>query len=525
MAILKSQMDTGSNGFRENRRYNLELRNRLQEALARVAEGGGERVWQRLRAQGKIEPRARIKKVLDPTSPFLELSPLAGWEMYDGACPGGGLVTGIGLVAGRPVMFVANDPSVKGGSYFPVTIKKHLRAQEVAQENRLPCAYLVDSGGAYLPLQSEVFPDRDHFGRIFYNMARMSAEGIPQIAAVLGLCTAGGAYVPAMADEVVMVDGNASIFLGGPPLVKAATGEEVSAEELGGSRVHTEVSGVADYRAADESSALQKLREILASLPASPPRVPPEEPSEPLYDPEELYGLLPADPRQPFEMREVLARILDGSDLVEFKPNYGETLICGFSRIMGFPVGLLANNGPLTCEAAQKGTHFIQMADQRRLPLVFFQAVTGFMVGREHEHRGIAKEGAKMVRAVANATVPKLTVVVAGSHGAGNYAMCGRAYSPRFLWTWPSARISVMSGAAASSVLKQLARRKGGREEDARLDRLIAQYEKESSAFYATARLWDDGILDPMQTRATIGLALSIVRPEPATGRYGIFRM
>jgi len=537
---MVSNVDTEAAEYKENRQFHLAKRQAILDAFAAVEQGGGAQTWQRLKAKGKFPPRLRIKTLLDQGSPFLELSPLAGWQMYDGASPSGGLITGVGLVAGRQVMIVANDPSVKGGSYFPITVKKHIRAQEIAWQNRLPCIYLADSGGAYLPLQGEVFPDRDHFGRIFYNMARMSADGIPQLAAVLGLCTAGGAYVPAMADEVVMVSGNGSIFLGGPPLVQAATGETVTAEELGGADVHCRISGVADYQVEDEASALAKLRELVTRLPMGPSQDPPLEPAEPIYDPEELYGILPADHRRRYDMHEVLCRILDASELTEFKPQYGETLICGFAAVMGFPVGVVANNGPLTSEAALKGTHFIQMADQRGIPLVYFQDITGFMVGTEHEHKGIAKDGAKMVRAVANAQVPSLTVVVGGSHGAGNYAMCGRAYSPRFMWTWPGSRISVMSGEAASSVLVQIKKRQlaaAGREmtvEDAarQVEEIKKRYIDESSALYATARLWDDGVIDPVQTRNVLGLALGVVaRPEtgPTAGqrpsRYGIFRM
>ncbi len=534
MGRIESHIRTDDSGFLENQRHHLALRGKLAEAHRSVEKGGGADIWKRLASRGKMKPRLRVKKLIDPKSPFLELSPLAGFDMYDGACPAGGVVTGIGLVSGRACMIVANDPSVKGGSYFPVTVKKHLRAQEIAMQNRLPCLYLADSGGAYLPLQAEVFPDRDHFGRIFYNMAQMSAEGIPQLAAVLGLCTAGGAYVPAMADEVVMVEGNGSIFLGGPPLVRAATGEKVTAEELGGARVHCSISGVADDMCPDEASALERLRELVGRLPVRQPAVPAAPAVEPLYDPEEIFGILPADPRQRYDVHEVLARVLDGSDLTEFKPHYGPTLVCGFANIMGFAVGVVANNGPLTCEAAQKGAHFVQMADQRGVPLVFFQDITGFMVGTEHEHRGIAKEGAKMVRAVANCSVPKLTIVIGGSHGAGTYAMAGRAYSPRFLWSWPSARISVMSGEAAASVLVQVRKAKmesagqeASSEELSALEEDVRRrYAAESSAFYGTARLWDDGIIDPVQTRNILGLALGVasldLRPG---GRYGIFRM
>ena len=507
----------------------------LREELARVRAGGPGR--DRHSEQGKMFVRDRIDALLDPGSPFLELSPLAAHGMYGGDAPGAGLVTGIGRVAGREVMVIANDATVKGGTYFPVTVKKHLRAQEVAEENRLACVYLVDSGGAFLPLQAEVFPDRDHFGRIFYNEARMSAKRIPQIAVVMGSCTAGGAYVPAMADEAVIVKGTGTIFLAGPPLVKAATGEDVSAEELGGGDVHTRVSGVADYLAENDAQALEIARSIAANLGASNKALPNdrEEPEEPAYDPKEIYGILPRDLRKPYDVREVIARLVDGSRFEEFKARYGTTLVCGFARLSGFLVGIVANNGILFSESALKATHFIQLCARRKIPLLFLQNITGFMVGKEYERGGIAKDGAKMVHAVANAAVPKLTVIIGGSFGAGNYGMSGRAYGPRMLFTWPNARISVMGGPQAASVLStvkqdQLAR--AGKpamtpEEVTEFERPTREkYEIEGNPYYATARLWDDGVLDPAETRTALALALSAAynAPIPETD-FGVFRM
>ena len=480
--------------------------------------------------------RDRVDALLDPGSPFLELSPLAAHGMYSGEAPGAGLVTGIGRVSGREVMVIANDATVKGGTYYPMTVKKHLRAQEIAQQNRLACVYLVDSGGAFLPLQAEVFPDRDHFGRIFYNQARMSAKRIPQVAVVMGSCTAGGAYVPAMSDEAVIVKGTGTIFLAGPPLVKAATGEEVTAEELGGGDVHTRISGVADHLAEDDAHALEIARSIVANLGGSK-SLPADriEPEEPLYDAREIYGVLPVDVRQPYDVREVIARLVDASRFQEFKARYGTTLVCGFARLSGFLIGIVANNGILFSESALKATHFIQMCARRKVPLLFLQNITGFMVGRQYEQGGIAKDGAKMVHAVANASVPKFTVIIGGSFGAGNYGMCGRAYAPRFLWMWPNARISVMGGSQAASVLstvkqEQLAR--AGKPamseaEVASFERPTREkYETEGSPYYSTARLWDDGVLDPAETRTALALAISASYNAPVEEtEFGVFRM
>ncbi len=534
MAVLESHVDTASAEFRDNAAHMDGLVAELRERLGAARQGGGEAALRRLREQGKLPARERIERLLDPATPFLEIGALAGFDLYDGQAPSAGLVCGIGRLRGREVVLVANDATVKGGTYFPITVKKHLRAQEIALENRLPCLYLVDSGGAFLPLQAEVFPDRDHFGRIFYNQARMSAAGIPQISLVLGSCTAGGAYVPAMSDETVIVKGRGTIFLGGPPLVKAATGEEVSAEELGGADVHARTSGVADHYAQDEEEALARAREIVGNLTTrkqAPWEV--EPPEEPLYDPRQLGGVVPSNLRRAYEVREVIARLVDGSRFSEFKALYGPTLVTGFARIMGYPVGILANNGVLFSESALKATHFISMCCQRRVPLVFLQNITGFIVGREYEQRGIAKDGAKMVHAVANADVPKFTVVIGGSFGAGNYGMCGRAYQPRQLWLWPNARISVMGGEQAASVLaqvKQEQRARQGRpmsDEEAEAVRspILAKYEQEGSPYYSTARLWDDGIIPPADTRTVlalgIGAALNAPFPE---SRFGVFR-
>jgi 3-methylcrotonyl-CoA carboxylase beta subunit len=499
----------------------------LERHLERVRAGGGEKAVERHHARGKLLARERIERLVDPGAAFLELSPLAAHEMYDGEAPGAGIVTGIGPVAGRPCVVVANDATVKGGSYFPMTVKKHLRAQEIAAQNRLPCIYLADSGGAFLPLQAEVFPDRDHFGRIFYNQARMSAAGIPQIAVVMGSCTAGGAYVPAMSDEAVIVKGTGTIFLGGPPLVKAATGEDVTAEELGGADVHARQSGVVDHLANDDEHALALTREIVRHV-GDPPPEPwqRQEPAEPAFDPAELHGAAGTDLRRPFEVREIIARIVDGSQMQEWKPLFGDTLVCGFAHVMGYPVAILANNGILFSESALKGAHFIQLAARRRIPLVFLQNITGFMVGREYEAGGIAKDGAKLVTAVACAEVPKFTVVIGGSFGAGNYAMCGRAYSPRQLWMWPNARISVMGGAQAARVLSTVRGDMDEAERDAFEAPIMETYDREGSPYYSTARLWDDGVIDPVDTRKVLalGLAAAAYGPVPDT-TFGVFRM
>ncbi len=492
----------------------------LCERTAQVADGGGEKAIERHRSRGKLLARERIDGLVDPGSAFLELSALAAWDMYDGQAPSAGIVTGVGVVEGRECVIVANDATVKGGSYFPLTVKKHLRAQEIAQQNHLPCIYLVDSGGAFLPLQADVFPDREHFGRIFFNQAVMSAKGIAQIAVVVGSCTAGGAYVPAMSDETVIVRGTGTIFIGGPPLVKAATGQEVSAEELGGADVHTRRSGVADHYATSDEHALAIARTIVRDLYTRTPEPPWEmtEPEPPAADPAELYGLIPEDFRHQADARELIARIVDGSRFDEFKALYGETLVCGFARIEGFPVGILANNGVLFAESSQKGAHFIELACKRRIPLVFLQNITGFMVGKEYEAGGIARDGAKLVMAVACAQVPKFTVITGGSFGAGNYAMCGRAYEPRQLWMWPNARISVMGGEQAATVLTMVG--------DADPDEVRAKYEEEGNPYYSTARLWDDGIIDPLDTRRVLGLGLAAAlnAPIPET-TFGIFRM
>ncbi len=491
----------------------------LRERSALVAAGGGEKAVERHRSRGKLTARERIDRLVDPGSAFLELNALAAWELYGGDAPSAGIVTGIGIVEGRQCVLVANDATVKGGSYYPLTVKKHLRAQEVARQNRLPCLYLVDSGGAFLPLQAEVFPDREHFGRIFFNQARLSALGIPQIASVMGSCTAGGAYVPAMSDETVIVRGTGTIFIGGPPLVKAATGQEVTAEELGGADVHTRRSGVADHYATSDEHALAICREIVRHLdppPPSPWQLASPEPPE--HDPADLYGLVPEDFRHELDAREIIARIVDGSRLHEFKELYGETLVCGFARIEGHPVAILANQGVLFAESSQKGAHFIELACKRRIPLVFLQNITGFMVGKEYEEGGIARDGAKLVMAVACADVPKFTVVVGGSFGAGNYAMCGRAYEPRQLWMWPNARISVMGGEQAATVLSMVG--------DTDPDEIRATYEAEGNPYYSTARLWDDGIIDPLDTRRVLalGLAAAANAPVPET-TFGVFRM
>ena len=536
MPALPTAILGSSEAFAANRRHMEALVEDLRAQVARVALGGGERSRARHEERGKLLPRERVDALLDPGSPFLELSPLAAHGLYGDEAPCAGIITGIGRVCGREVVVVANDATVKGGTYFPLTVKKHLRAQDVALENHLPCIYLVDSGGAFLPMQDEVFPDRDHFGRIFYNQARMSAANIPQIAVVMGSCTAGGAYVPAMCDEAVIVRNQGTIFLGGPPLVKAATGEEVDAETLGGGEVHSRVSGVTDHLANSDAHALAIARELVATLNrGKPSHGEVAAPVEPLYPAEDIYGIVPQDTRYPYEVREVIARLVDGSAFTEFKPLYGKTLVCGFAHILGYPVGVLANNGILFSESALKGAHFIQLCNRRRIPLLFLQNITGFMVGRKYEHAGIAKDGAKMVNAVATATVPKLTVVIGGSFGAGNYAMCGRSYGGRFLWTWPNARISVMGGEQAASVLATVRRdglaARGEQWSEADEAKFRAgirdQYESQGHPYYATARLWDDGVIDPADTRRVLGLALSATRNAPPQDEapYGIFRM
>ncbi|MFJ4532485.1 carboxyl transferase domain-containing protein [Streptomyces nigrescens] len=538
--VLGSTADPASDSWRANEAAHRELAAELREKLAAARLGGGEKARARHIARGKLLPRDRVDALLDPGSPFLELAPLAAEGMYGGAAPAAGVIAGIGRVSGRETVIVANDATVKGGTYYPMTVKKHLRAQEIALENRLPCLYLVDSGGAFLPMQDEVFPDREHFGRIFYNQARMSGAGIPQIAAVLGSCTAGGAYVPAMSDEAVIVRNQGTIFLGGPPLVKAATGEVVTAEELGGGEVHAKTSGVTDHLAEDDAHALRLVRTIVGTLGEREPlpwTVRTVE--EPKVDPAGLYGAVPADSRTPYDVREVIARLVDGSRFAEFKAEYGTTLVTGFAHIHGHPVGIVANNGILFSESAQKGAHFIELCDQRGIPLLFLQNISGFMVGRSYEAGGIAKHGAKMVTAVACTRVPKLTVVIGGSYGAGNYSMCGRAYSPRFLWMWPNAKISVMGGEQAASVLATVKRdqleahgEEWSAEEEAAFKAPVReQYETQGNAYYATARLWDDGVIDPLETRQVLGLALTACANAPLPQKdstapgYGVFRM
>jgi len=520
MPAIKSRLDTSSPAFQENVAHHRALAEELRAQVAKVAEGGGPEAQKKHAARGKLLPRDRVRALLDPGAPFLELSQLAAHGMYNGDAPAAGIVTGIGRVEGIECMVVANDATVKGGTYYPVTVKKHLRAQQVAAENRLPCIYLVDSGGAFLPLQDEVFPDREHFGRIFFNQARMSAKGISQIAVVMGSCTAGGAYVPAMSDETVIVRGTGTIFIGGPPLVKAATGQDVSAEELGGADVHARQSGVADHYATSDEHALAIARRIVANAHAQRPTLPWDRatPEPPAVDPSDLYGLIPDDHRTQIDAREVIARIVDGSRFDEFKALYGETLVCGWAHIEGYPVAVLANNGVLFAESAQKGAHFIELACKRRVPLLFLQNITGFMVGKEYEAGGIARDGAKLVMAVACADVPKFTVVTGGSFGAGNYGMCGRAYGPRQLWMWPNARISVMGGEQAATVLTMVG--------DADADEIRAKYEAEGNPYYSTARLWDDGIVDPLDTRRVLalGLAASLNAPIPESN-FGVFRM
>jgi 3-methylcrotonyl-CoA carboxylase beta subunit len=535
MTVLKSAIDTRSEEFGLNQAAHRTLVEDLRAKVAEIKEGGGAPARDKHLARGKLLPRERVRTLLDTGSPFLELSQLAAYGMYDGEVPAAGIITGIGRVSGRECMVIANDATVKGGTYYPITVKKHLRAQEIAERNRLPCIYLVDSGGANLPNQDRVFPDRDHFGRIFFNQANMSARGIPQIAAVLGSCTAGGAYVPAMSDESIIVRNQGTIFLAGPPLVKAATGEDVSPEELGGAEVHARTSGVSDHLANDDAHALAIARRIVGHLNLVKRHdLELAEPRPPLYDPAEIYGIVPTDPRKPYDVREVIARLVDASELDEFKALYGDTLVCGFARILGYPLGIVANNGILFSESALKGAHFIELCCQRNLPLVFLQNIAGFMVGRKYEAGGIAKDGAKMVTAVACARVPKFTVIIGGSFGAGNYGMCGRAFDPRLLWMWPNARISVMGGEQAAGVLATIkrdgieARGETWSEQDEAAFRtpILEQYERQGHPYYASARLWDDGIIDPLDTRTALGLGISAALNapiEPTT--FGVFRM
>lgn len=535
MEIIESQVDLNSESFKTNKQAYVELVATLRAHKNEVSgarAGGDAASREKHTKRGKLLVRDRIAGLLDPGSPFLEVAPFAAHQVYESNVPSAGLVAGVGRVAGREVMVVANDATVKGGTYFPLTVKKHLRAQEIAAENRLPCIYLVDSGGAYLPMQDQVFPDKEHFGRIFYNQAQMSAAGIPQIAVVMGSCTAGGAYVPAMSDESIIVKGNGTIFLAGPPLVKAATGEDVTSEDLGGADVHCRKSGVTDHYAEDDEHALEIARSIVGTL--GLPRkhalevLPPE---SPVYSSEEIYGIIENDPRKPFDVHEIIARLVDGSRFHEFKSLYAQSIVCGFARIMGYPVGIVANNGVLFSESALKATHFIELCNQRGVPLLFLQNITGFMVGRQYENEGIAKHGAKMVMAVANSVVPKFTLVIGGSYGAGNYGMCGRAYSPRFMWMWPNARISVMGGEQAANVLRTVKEeQKGGTlsvaESNAIMQPILDKYAIESNAYYSTARLWDDGIIDPVDTRATLGLAISASLNAPIVSpNYGVFRM
>lgn len=538
MARLTSQINTMDDEFEARATHHRGLAQSLAELRQNLALGGSEVARTKHTDRGKRLPRERVDLLLDPGSPFLEIAPLAAYGLYDDQAPGAGVIAGIGRISSQLCMVVANDATVKGGTYYPMSVKKHLRAQEIALENHLPCVYLVDSGGAFLPLQDEVFPDRDHFGRIFYNQSRLSAMNIPQIAVVMGSCTAGGAYVPAMCDEAIIVKNQGTIFLGGPPLVKAATGEVVDAETLGGGDVHTRLSGVADHLADDDDHALALARDLVSHLNRQAPKPPAKESVAPLFAGEEIYGILPTDTRYPYEVRDIIARLLDGSEFVEFKARYGTTLVCGFGHIEGYPVGIVANNGILFGESAQKGAHFIELCNQRNIPLVFLQNITGFMVGKDYEQGGIAKEGAKMVTAVANARVPKFTIIIGGSFGAGNYAMCGRAYQPRFLWTWPNARISVMGGEQAASVLATVKRdameAKGERwpeqEEDAFKAPIKETYERQGHPYYASARLWDDGVIDPKDTRRVLALALAIASQaetfkDQTPMDYGVFRM
>lgn len=535
MPILKSQVNTSSEEFKSNYTHHQGLAKELETRLGKIREGGGLEARERHTKRGKLLARDRIQKLIDPGSKFLEIAPLAAFDMYEGDAPSAGIVAGVGVVHGREVMIIANDATVKGGTYFPMTVKKHLRAQEIARENKLPCVYMVDSGGAFLPMQSEVFPDREHFGRIFYNQANMSSEGIPQIAAVMGSCTAGGAYVPAMSDETIIVKNQGTIFLGGPPLVKAATGEIVTAEELGGGDTHSRTSGVTDHLAENDEHAIEIARDIISHLNRPPATaIERQAPEEPLYDASEIMGILPKDFKKPFDIRDIIARLVDGSKFHEFKSLYGTSLVCGFAHIWGYPVGIVANNGILFSESAQKGAHFIELCNQRKVPLIFLQNITGFMVGKKYEQGGIAKDGAKLVTAVSNAKVPKFTLVVGGSFGAGNYGMCGRAYQPRFMWMWPNSRISVMGGEQAAMVLSQVKMeqleaqgKKLSAQEVEKIQAPIKEkYETEGSPYFSTARLWDDGIITPTQTREVLAraIATSLNAPIPET-KYGVFRM
>src|SRR5712671_407553 len=528
MPVIPTALDRRSDAFRANEAAMRALVADLRAKSAAIGEGGDEASRKRHMGRGKLLARERVRLLIDPGSPFLELSAFAAYGMYDGAVPAAGIITGIGRIRGRECVVVANDATVKGGTYFPMTVKKHLRAQEIARDNRLPCLYLVDSGGAFLPAQDEVFPDREHFGRIFYNQANLSAQGVPQIAIVMGSCTAGGAYVPAMSDESIIVKGQGTIFLAGPPLVKAATGEVVTPEELGGAEVHTRVSGVADHYALDDPHALSIVRKIISNLNLRKNvSLEVREPREPLYPADELYGVIPADPRKPYDVRELIARVVDGSELDEFKQNYGKTLVTGFARLQGYPVAILANNGILFSESSLKATHFIELACQRGIPLVFLQNITGYMVGKKYESGGIAKDGAKMVTAVATAKVPKFTMIIGGSFGAGNYGMCGRAYSPRFLWMWPNARISIMGGETAASVLATVKGDFPSKEAEEKFKQPIRdQYEQQGHPYYASARLWDDGVVDPADTRRLLGLAISASLNAPIEEtKFGVFRM
>jgi 3-methylcrotonyl-CoA carboxylase beta subunit len=534
MNVLKTAVAPDSQNFAKNKAAMQGLVADLRGKVALIAQGGGAKARERHIARGKLLPRDRVAALIDPGTPFLEFSQFAAYEVYAGTVPAAGLISGIGRICGQECVVIANDATVKGGTYYPLTVKKHLRAQEIAWENHLPCIYLVDSGGAHLPSQDEVFPDRNHFGRIFYNQARMSAAGIPQIAVVMGSCTAGGAYVPAMSDEAIIVAGQGTIFLAGPPLVKAATGEIVSAEELGGAEVHSRVSGVVDHYASSDAHALALARNIVGTLNrAKNPSVAVREPTEPLYDAQEIYGIVPADPREAYDVREIIARIVDGSIFDEFKALYGTTLVCGFAHVFGYPMGILANNGILFSESALKGAHFIELCSQRKIPLVFLQNITGFMVGQKYEAQGIAKDGAKLVVAVACSNVPKFTVIIGGSFGAGNYGMCGRAFGPRFLWMWPNARISVMGGDQAANVLAQVRRDKleaAGQilssEEEEEGSPLRERFERQAHPYYASARLWDDGIIDPAETRMVLALSISAALNAPVEEpRFGVFRM